>query len=745
MAIEKPENPETGLSNEQLLTLHQLQLLQWLESRKRTALSKGDSKAETAAGSEIVSDRWTLTRGVELYPWQIDCIRSWFDYGCRGTVKVVTGGGKTVLALAIAEKLQNERDPQLRIAIVVPTIVLMNQWYEEFEQRSNLPMSAVGRLGGGFSNSFEDGHKVLICVLASAYKLLPPLVNEQIGKHLLFIADECHRAGATEMSKVLAVLRAYSLGLSATPERDEDEEEEGSETVVYRDSQLGRALGDVVYDLTLAQAVELGIVPKFTIRHYGLALTGDEEQKYERLSRMIEEARKELQHSASPGRGSGLAFYRWVRSVSKKRGSRTNTLAGRFLMDTRERKDLLYRIKARHAAVEELLRQEFKNQPQSRAILFHESIDSVMELFESLRRAGFAVVAEHSDLPDSFREQSLELFRRGIANVVVSAKSLIEGFNVPAADVGIIVASSTSVRQRIQSLGRVLRRHRGPSGEEKTSIIHVLYARNTVDDAIYAKTDWEEFTGADRNEYFVWDPPEKPIPQEEPPRVPLPRDLEIDISQLRPGDVYEGQYEGTEYSCDMQGNIRDARGCYANNPGPIPEHVRSVKGTAGRFRLTPHRNIVLVRVPEGEDWTTRFVMVLDVPFDFSEGPPLGGRLDWSEHEKWLKQASSGDEYPFQQIDTRMKLNFRQRRGGVISKRIPNGEAYARVASEAADIVKGEDAKHLLEACKRLQARGLFSSQFAINSMNDAVFRNGGKLLFLSHLESGLEFPASPHE
>jgi hypothetical protein len=138
-------------------------------------------------------------------------------------------------------------------------------------------------------------------------------------------------------------------------------------------------------------------------------------------------------------------------------------------------------------------------------------------------------------------------------------------------------------------------------------------------------------------------------------------------------------------------------------------------------------------------------MVLDVPFDFSEGPPLGGRLDWSEHEKWLKQASSGDEYPFQQIDTRMKLNFRQRRGGVISKRIPNGEAYARVASEAADIVKGEDAKHLLEACKRLQARGLFSSQFAINSMNDAVFRNGGKLLFLSHLESGLEFPASPHE
>jgi superfamily II DNA or RNA helicase len=96
----------------------------------------------------------------------------------------------------------------------------------------------------------------LITVLASAYKMLPSFVNEEIGNHLLLVADECHRVGATEMSKVLAVRRKYSLGLSATPEREE-EEEEGKETERYEDSLIGRALGGVVYELTLARGVEL--------------------------------------------------------------------------------------------------------------------------------------------------------------------------------------------------------------------------------------------------------------------------------------------------------------------------------------------------------------------------------------------------------------------------------------------------------------------------------------------------------
>src|SRR5207253_4921211 len=125
---------------------------------------------------------------------------------------------------------------------------------------------------------------------------------------------------------------------------------------------------------------------------------------------------------------------------------------------------------------------------------FHESIADVMDLFVLLYQQGLEVVAEHSELPASYRETGLDQFRKGIARIIVSARSLIEGFNVPAVDVGIIVASSGSVRQRIQSLGRMLRRHRGPSGEEKTSCIHVLYATNSSEENIYGKFDWNETT-----------------------------------------------------------------------------------------------------------------------------------------------------------------------------------------------------------------------------------------------------------
>ena len=735
-----PEQPAL-LADRDRLSLHQLRLLEWMESRTAAEQKKRFNRDTQDAQPlpRTAPEHWALTRDVELYSWQEDCIRSWFDAGQRGTVKVVTGGGKTLLALAIAERLQNHEDADLRVAIVVPTIVLMNQWYEEFEQRSNLPGWVIGRLGGGYADNFAEGRRILIAVLASAYKMLPSLVNEDIGSHLLLIADECHRVGATEMSKVLTVRRKYSLGLSATPEREE-EEEENKVTERYEDSLLGKELGGVVYELTLARAVELGVVPKFTIRHFGLTLNGPEAEKYERLTRSIEDARKELRRAAASSKSSGSAFYRWVRSVSEKGSGWTSTLAARFMMDTRQRKELLYRMKSRAEAVELLLRAEFSAQPNARAILFHESIAEVMALFERLRSAGFAVVAEHSELPDSYREQTLELFRKGTANVVVSAKSLIEGFNVPAADVGIIVASSTSVRQRIQSLGRVLRKHRGVGGEEKTSVIHVLYARDTVDDAIYARTNWEEFTGAERNLYFIWEPGNDPVEQSGPPRTPLPADVDVDASQLAPGDLYEGQYEGPEFTTDTQGNIRDLEGRFVSNPGSLPAAVKAVKGTAGRFRITPTRRYVLVRVPEGDEWTTRFVTQLREAFVLADSTTIRGSMDLSERSSWVEKAVPGDEYPFSTDETKVKLNYRQRRGGVIAKKIRNGEAYARVGTDATDHVKGEDARRLLDACRKLSAQGLLGSQFEINDQHDAICRNGGRTLFIAALKEGLEFP-----
>jgi superfamily II DNA or RNA helicase len=735
---EQELEPKELLSPSDRLQLQQLRLLEWLDARRSS--QPGTQKSPTEQSfTPALPERWELTRGIELFGWQKDCVKRWLSSGGRGTIKVVTGAGKTVLGLAIAETLQRQQDPELRVAVIVPTIVLMNQWYEEIVGRSNLPPEAVGRLGGGFDDAFTPGRRILIVVLATAYKVLPKMVSDAgVGPHLFFIADECHRAGSSLMSGVLATPRAYSLGMSATPERSDEDGEEDDEAG-YDESQLGKALGPLVYELNLAQAVSLGVVPEFRINHYGLPLTPAEQSLYDRLTRSISDAKAELQGFAPAKKSAGIGFYKWARSASARGKGRTGEIAARFVGDTSRRKQLIYRIEARARAVREILEAEFEENPHARAILFHESIEEVMNLFMLLRDAGFPVVAEHSDLPQSIREEGLDLFRRGVARVIVSARSLIEGFNVPAADVGIVVASSTSVRQRIQSLGRVLRRHRGAAGEEKNSVIHILYAHNTVDDAIYDKVDWEEITGAESNRFYLWDPTSGPVRQEGPPRSPLPGDTEIDPDSLAQGYVYPGRYEGEEYSCDTRGNVRDKDGRFATNPGELPDAVKAVKGTMGRFRVTPNQQFVIVRVIDGDEWATLYVTRLKEPFEFvsEESRP---ELDRVDAQAWADHAKPGDIYPFANAGARYKVRYRQRQGGVISKQVPGGEVYARIGALANNPVLGEDAEHLLRACKELLERGEPVSQIEVNEHNHAVYRAGGRVCFVSALNEGLEFP-----
>src|SRR5262249_3871614 len=151
------------------------------------------------------------------------------------------------------------------------------------------------------------------------------------------------------------------------------------------------------------------------------------------------------------------------------------------------------------------------------------------------------------------------------------------------------------------------------------------------------------------------------------------------------------------------------------------------------FRVTPARKYVLVRVPEGDEWITRFVTQLREPFVCVDHAATHCGMDWSQHQSWLERAVPGDNYPFPSGEAQMKLNYRQRRGGVIARRIRNGEAYARVGADAVDPVRGEDARRLLDACRRLSSEGLLGSQFEINDKNDAICRNAGRVLFLATL------------
>ena len=713
----------TNLSSTERLTLQQLRLREWI-GRSTERAEAEESRRPEPEGLEAASlpPVWEMTRSLDLHPWQESACDAWFRGDRKGTIKVVTGAGKTVVALAIIERLQRH-DPELRVAIVVPTIVLMNQWYDAMLEHSNLPEHALGRLGGGHSDTFGDVTRVLIAVLASARKELPRLVDEDLGQHLLLVGDECHRVGAPEMSRVLDTRRAYSLGLSATPERDDGEDGARTGAPAERESD---GLGPIVYEMSFAQALDLDVLPPFGIDHFGLPLTKSEQHQYATLSSSITDTRRELLNSSTTARnkGGGEPLLVWARRVA----SRSSDLAGvaaRFVNDTTRRKQLLYRAQSRRDATLALVRGTLETSSGARVLLFHESIAEVVHLFELLESEAMPAVMEHSGLPAELRDTSLELFRSGTAQVVVSARSLIEGFNVPEADLGIIVASSSSPRQRIQSIGRVLRRHRGSEGDEKTSRICVLYIRDTVDEAVYERQDWDKLIGLDRNRYFTWDPPREAVELDAPPRAAIPAERDIDVTGLAFGDEWPGRYDGEEFSSDALGNVSSLDGRIAFNPQDVPERIRKLKGRPGRFKVTPLQQVILVRTPsEDGAWIARLGGRLEEPFDFIAAR-TPDRVD-------VTGLLPGDQYAGP-LKPAQELRFRQRRGGVVAKQRRGGENFAT----------GDQAQRLVDILRELNRTHGPISRFFVNELGHAFWREKGAACFIADEAGGL-FPGDEH-
>lgn len=587
--------------------LHLLQLMtrraMW-ERRTRqvgadTRGAEPESAGRGAHSAAALPERWRLVpQDVSLYDWQRECLPLWLGAG-RGTVKVATGGGKTLFALAAAQALQNEREPDLRLVVVVPTIPLMFQWRDEVRQ-GNLPISAIGLMGGAQELPHPSTIRVLICVLNSARERLPDLVRrEDWGRRMLLVVDECHRAAAAQASRIFEAKPRYTLGLSATPEPDLDAGDLPTDEA-YNRGVVGQALGPIIYDFSLKRSLEAGLLTPFEIWHIGLSLSPAEAAQYSRLSREIADLRKTLQvrHGRSKSKQSFLA---WCQTQAS-RGGPAAAEAERFIGLANRRKRLLYRAGARSEATLGILAESLRDQ-EGRAIVFHESIEEIESLFLQMLERGMPAVLEHSQLPDSLRAENIEAFRKGVSRVIVSAKSLVEGFNVPSADVGIIAASSSSVRQRIQSLGRMLRRK--PGG--RSARIFVLYVRDTEDEAIYEKADWENVIGAERNRYFQWRPPgEHPSwPQgleetDQPPRIYRPPSWEVDTASLAPGDPYPGQPHGREARVDQDDNLRLEDDTVVPAPRTLVEAVVQYNPHR-RARITPAGHLIARTDSGGSD------------------------------------------------------------------------------------------------------------------------------------------------
>jgi len=667
------------------------------------------------------------TNGFELHPWQSRAVDAWLSgFGGRpftGTLEIVTGGGKTLIALACAARAV-ELDSDLRLAVVVPTEALARQWRKSILQYTTLQAGEVGLLGAGGKATFEQ-YRAVVAVINTASKKLPSIAVE--AQPLMLIVDECHRAGAPKYREVLRTPAKYRLGLSATPDREELDDD--GEPLAYDEQAVGQALGGVVYRFSLKNAREEGWLPEFTLHHHGVSLAPEERAEYDTLSRRVDDAADTLRgYGVEPGRARSIAG----------RQDEAGDAARIWVQLTAKRKDLLYRARERGRVVELLTERMFEGDAKPRIILFHERVQEAVELHDALVAAlpGIRIELEHSKLPARRREGAIKAFADGDAPILVSVKSLIEGIDVPQADTGISVASTSAVRQRVQALGRVLRRAVTESGETKVSTMHLVYVDDTVDDLIYAKADWTDLTGADSNRYWRWKyEATEPESVETPPRTPLPTEEQAwDLLERRVSEdpiAWPGIPAGQEYSVKTSGAVFNAFGAQIANAQGVDQLVARVRGReGGRFRVTPQFGLVLVWQPVGDNPSFYVVGQLEEPFKVVQ------ELDAATAIEQVDGLVAGDPYPGPADKTRGTYKVSQRAGGIIERKVPGGSEIAHVDGSD-NTVQVENARKVLAAWESL---GRSFSRIFVNSLGHAWYEDAAGRKFLGVMEEGFAWP-----
>lgn len=349
--------------------------------------------------------------------WQLSALDEWRPER-RGIVEVVTGGGKTVFA-QMCLQLFFEETPNGQALIIVPTVSLLDQWWVALQEESGVSPRDIGLQSG--QEKCEGDEPIIISVINSARKFTKEFVK---GRSVFLVVDECHRAGSPANARALLGKFAATLGLSATPEREYDQ---GFE------SYIAPRLGPIIHHYSYIDAARDDVISPFSLTNVQVELLPDEEARYRKYSRSIATARHMTQGNYPDDKLKRLLQLRAAVSANATR-----------------------RIPVAVKLVE--------SHKGERAIIFHERIEAANRVLSLLKARGHRATIYHTEIGPVARRDNLRLFRKGLFDVLVCCRALDEGINVPEASVAVVASSTASHRQRIQRLGRILRKAKGKEG-----------------------------------------------------------------------------------------------------------------------------------------------------------------------------------------------------------------------------------------------------------------------------------------
>ena len=200
----------------------------------------------------------------------------------HGILAMATGTGKTITAIKIMTKLFEES----RIKRVVITMYgndLLDQWTKQMRERFSDKQIYCHYNSQKMMNKFimhPDNSILLISRDANNLVKLLDMFDKAPGNYkndTLFLFDEVHGAGSGSLVENLAGRISpyrYRLGLSATPEREYDDN--GNDFLLTE-------IGEVIFEFSLQDAIKKGILCEFNYIPLPYELTDAEKQKKKKI------------------------------------------------------------------------------------------------------------------------------------------------------------------------------------------------------------------------------------------------------------------------------------------------------------------------------------------------------------------------------------------------------------------------------------------------------------------------------
>ncbi len=369
---------------------------------------------------------------VEPRPYQVEAIEAWRQHERRGVVILPTGAGKSLVAQMAIELTKRST------LVVVPTIDLMNQWYDLLLSSFQ---AEVGLIGGGF---YEVG-ALTVTTYASAFRFM-----ERLGdKFGLIIFDECHHLPSSvhRYAAELAIA-PFRLGLTATPERADGGEQ-----------MLAQLVGPEVFRRE-AQELAGEYLADYSVVRLHVRLTAEERDRYEQERAVFRQFLQEQRISLSSLQGWQLFIIASARSEAGRRA----------MMAYRESKRIALGTEAKMRVLAELLQRHRRE----RVLIFTAENEMVYRISER-----FLIPAITHETNVKERRQWLEAFNEGTVLALATSKVLNEGVNIPAASVAVVLSGSGSTREHIQRLGRILRKQ-----PDKEATLYEVIASDTTEEHI---------------------------------------------------------------------------------------------------------------------------------------------------------------------------------------------------------------------------------------------------------------------